>query len=423
MKNIKIAEKKEESETPFVFQSTIPTKNIKRKQSVLPHVKKEFRAVLNMANPEPCAERFPSRTILELRELCPKLYAINKYLNNAPIKEIKNPKVKPQLIEQMINTVLKISQKGKYNVQELPKINGFEPSTWLRISKHNTPGKNNETDSDKGTQISSSKPSKMLNTEQTISRIMYSLNHKHPSEAKKMFQDLDKRSRKGRIIPSIPEVIEILTTSKEKRTLLQLQRIDDYLRTVPVFESKPDYIIAQLCKELVAESFDEGGRLFRQGEIGNKFYFILCGTIKLTIIKAPYTVNDKDAPQSYLAVMKAGEKFGDQALINDLPRSTFAYANEKNTVVLTLEKEPYLRLMGVAHAVEIRSKIAFLKKFEFTAHLDMQGLRMIADKLFTRGLPPNTVIVEENKIVESVFFIQSGKIAIYREIFITDELR
>jgi hypothetical protein len=300
----------------------------------------------------------------------PMLSAVHEYIT-------KNQKQQSKANRgDFIKRVSSIAQHGKDTNLNQPKINGFKPETWKRLSDV----KDNLTKENVGivNSIGGSKAKNHQNTSEImLARLLFSLNHNHPSDAKKLLQDIDKKNRSSRPLPNIESVTLILGKSKYLRTASEIQSIDDYLRTLAVFESKPDHIISQLCYELISEGLDEGGRLFRQGEVGTKFYFILKGSIKLSVVRAPYSPLDLDAPQSFLAIMKAGEKFGDQALLNDLTRGTFAYGNEPNTVVLTLEKEPFLRLMGASHNLDIKNRIFLLKKFPFTANLDMEGLKIV----------------------------------------------
>lgn len=300
----------------------------------------------------------------------PMLSAVHEYVANHQRKQSCTNR------SDFVRRVALITQNGKDKNRGQPKINGFEPETWKRLSngKDGSKKENGGVFNSLGGPITQDyqNPSDMI-----LARIMFSLNHSHPSDAKKIFQDIDKKNRSNRSLPNLEKVTSILGKPKELRTSSEIQSIDDYLRTLAVFESKPDYIISQLCYELISEELYENERLFRQGEAGNKFYFILKGTIRLSVVRAPYSPLDLDAPQNFLAILNAGEKFGDQALLNDLTRGTFAFANEPNTVVLTLEKEPFLRLMGASHNLDINNRILLLKKFPFTANLDMKGLKLV----------------------------------------------
>jgi CRP-like cAMP-binding protein len=258
-----------------------------------------------------------------------------------------------------------------------------------------------------------------LNTADVLNRIMIGLNHKHPSDVKKMFQEIDRKSKVVKEKATLQEIIHFCSQSPEvPRSRMALLQIEDFLRSQPIFQEKPDYIISQLAIYFVSETYHEGQVLFRQGEPGTKFYYTLTGRIRLSVNKPGTSHMDANAPQNFLTVINPREKLGDYALLNDTARSTSATAMDHNTTVLTLDKGAFLRLMSVAHQVDIRFNVKILKKFDLLANLDMQGLKNIAEKFYTRKYPPNTVILEENQLVESVFFLRSGKCAVFKNIWV-----
>jgi CRP-like cAMP-binding protein len=258
-----------------------------------------------------------------------------------------------------------------------------------------------------------------MTTDGIIHRIITSLSSSHPSDIKKVIQEIDKNSRMNRPKPIVSEIINIC--SQSQRSKHNLQYVEDFLKMQVAFQDTPDYVVSELANYMRTEIYqDNGHAIFRQGDLGNRFYFIIRGSVRLTINKPGTSVLDQNPPQNFLAIMKTGEKFGEFALLNDLPRNSSAFAAEKNTAVLTLEKDQFIRLLAVTYQVTLRNNIKLLSNFPLFKKLDNQGLRIIAEKLFTRTVPPNTIILEEGSLVESVFFIRSGKCAVFKKIFMNE---
>ncbi|KAJ3323705.1 hypothetical protein HDV06_001435 [Boothiomyces sp. JEL0866] len=248
--------------------------------------------------------------------------------------------------------------------------------------------------------------------ENLISRLNFTLNQKHPSEAHKILIENDRKLRLQRRLSTVDEIFQIMSTSS--RSHADLVAADDYLRNLPAFSNIPDYILSELWKLMISERFEEGEVIFRQGDPGTKWYVILQGTVKLYLNKG--ISSDGKAITNYLTTMTVGEKFGDQALFNDLPRSATVIASSDPTFMLTLEKTHFLKLMGKAHLYNQKNLIVSLKKFRFLDHLDMPSFKLIAERMVTRKLTSNSVILKQGSYVDNVFFILSGKCAVFRKV-------
>lgn len=79
------------------------------------------------------------------------------------------------------------------------------------------------------------------------------------------------------------------------------------------------------------ESYPLGHVLFREGDIGDRLYFILEGKVRISREVA-------GMGEEALAVLAAGSAFGEMALIDEVPRSADAIVHE-DTRLLVLSKE------------------------------------------------------------------------------------
>ena len=296
-------------------------------------------------------------------------------------------------------------------------MNGFERETWYRLSGEGKKNKKALEAKDKASKLSGrdkKQSDEAQNDLIVISRLLTSLGSNHPSEVNKMFVEMDRKSRLGRPRLETSEFIRILSKIPSTRTNTEIQGVDDYLRLLPEFQTKPDYIISHLCLSLYITIYNVGDSIFRQGDPGNKWYVIFEGSVKITVTKPGWSFLDPTSPQNYIATLKAGEKFGDHALLNDLNRSASAWADAQPTVLLTLDKNDFLRLIGQAHQIEQKNRLMLLKKIPMLTKLDLPSLRNVADRLVIRTIPPNTVLQREGEMTDTVFFIKSGTCAVFR---------
>ncbi len=92
--------------------------------------------------------------------------------------------------------------------------------------------------------------------------------------------------------------------------------------------------VSQICQHV---HFHTGQQIFAEGTVGDKFYIVIKGTVRV----------GKQIPgigEEALAVMKMGDYFGEMALMNNLPRSASAHAQEE-VDVLTINKADFNKLL------------------------------------------------------------------------------
>ncbi len=99
------------------------------------------------------------------------------------------------------------------------------------------------------------------------------------------------------------------------------ERVDQLSRAMLFQGLKPPALelIARVCSE---ESYKGGTILFKQGDAGDRLYLILEGKIRIS----------RQVPgmgEEALAVLGAGEIFGEMALLDESPRSADAIVHER----------------------------------------------------------------------------------------------
>jgi CRP-like cAMP-binding protein/Ca2+-binding EF-hand superfamily protein len=118
------------------------------------------------------------------------------------------------------------------------------------------------------------------------------------------------------------------------------QRTAEHFRKykVPFFEAIPDdkyQSLAALCK---IEQIPANKILFSEGDIGNSFYIIAYGEVKVTVKQknsAGEVIGDRE-----LVRMGPGKYFGEIALVQDTPR-TATVITTKRCVILSITKENF----------------------------------------------------------------------------------
>lgn len=102
--------------------------------------------------------------------------------------------------------------------------------------------------------------------------------------------------------------------------------------------------VAAICSE---ESYRLGDVVFREGDVGDKLYLILDGKIRISR-------EVSGMGEEALAVLGAGQAFGEMSLIDDFPRSADARVHERcRLLVLTKESLEDLLFLDKDLAYEI----------------------------------------------------------------------
>jgi CRP-like cAMP-binding protein len=99
--------------------------------------------------------------------------------------------------------------------------------------------------------------------------------------------------------------------------------------------------------------------IFREGDIGDAFYLIVSGSIRISTIVP-------GIGEEALTILREGEYFGEMALIDDVPRSASAIANEA-TIMLQIGKADFRKLL--AQETDIAYKLLWVFTKTLSARL------------------------------------------------------
>src|SRR5579862_4354374 len=106
------------------------------------------------------------------------------------------------------------------------------------------------------------------------------------------------------------------------RQPMDTEKESSYLRQVTFFSDLADEDVAQLMAAAKRRTYRSGEVIFHRDDPGQVLYMIKEGKVKICLISP-------DGQEISLAVLGAGEYFGEFALYDGLPRSADAIAIEK----------------------------------------------------------------------------------------------
>lgn len=110
------------------------------------------------------------------------------------------------------------------------------------------------------------------------------------------------------------------------------------LSKVKELKQFPEAKLRKIADCLEEESFENGHCIFKQGAVGDLFFIIRSGEVRVT-------KNNDDGSENEVAVLGAGDFFGDKALIKEEKRSANIYA-KSDLKCYTLDRTAFINLVG-----------------------------------------------------------------------------
>ena len=120
------------------------------------------------------------------------------------------------------------------------------------------------------------------------------------------------------------------------------------LRSHPIFSSLNEEEIVNLLKDEVSQErvYPQGVIILRGGEVGDSVFLISSGSVQIAL-------RGSEGPVFPLAVLQAGEIFGEMAVLERRPRSATVLARE-NCVLLEIAGKEIRKLLEAHPEVQVK---------------------------------------------------------------------
>ena len=102
----------------------------------------------------------------------------------------------------------------------------------------------------------------------------------------------------------------------------RLKAMVDHLSKINIFSGLPAPHLRRIAEIGNEEQHPHGSTIFGEGEVGDKFYLILDGAVRISRIVP-------GMGEEALAILRGGAYFGEMSLIDNSPRSAHALVHEK----------------------------------------------------------------------------------------------
>ena len=125
----------------------------------------------------------------------------------------------------------------------------------------------------------------------------------------------------------------------------------DFLRSVNIFSDLSESELAGIQDICTTRKYPKNSMIILEEEMGDVVFIVMTGTVKIT------RVND-EGKEVILAMLGAGEVFGEMAILDGESRSANALSQE-NCEVVTINREDFLNLLKINNQVSLNLMTEF----------------------------------------------------------------
>lgn len=114
-----------------------------------------------------------------------------------------------------------------------------------------------------------------------------------------------------------------------------------FLKKVRLFSELDFELLLSIAEKLYDDDYDAQEKVFTNGQVANRIYFIAQGTVQLS-----------DERMRKLSELSATDFFGDESLFNDAPR-TYSATCKTDAILLTISRSHLLSIISECPSVAV----------------------------------------------------------------------
>ena len=185
----------------------------------------------------------------------------------------------------------------------------------------------------------------------------------------------------------------------------QMMNRCEFLRRARLLRDLSNDQISKIAGALETASFQAGAYIIRQGDPGGTFYIIQDGSVRCTQNKA----GTSDV-ETELLTLRAGDYFGEMALMLDEPRHANCIA-QTNCICLTLDAEQFAELLAPVQSLLSRMmRIRILKSVPLLSRLTENELDILADAMRVQLFDEGDYVIRQGERGTRFYIINEGEV-------------
>ena len=192
--------------------------------------------------------------------------------------------------------------------------------------------------------------------------------------------------------------VEIKQIPKDESTFAALEATT---RKVDLFSFLADDQRKELVGAMFKKEYGDKDVIIREGDAPDNFYIIESGRCKVFKKKG-----DKDIQ---VAVLSAGQYFGELALISGNARAASVVADGEKTICWAIDQTTYLGLLKEQHGQKRMKYRALLRNVQFLSVLQDYEILLVADALQPVFPKEGEIVVKQGDNGDEFFIILDGE--------------
>jgi len=204
------------------------------------------------------------------------------------------------------------------------------------------------------------------------------------------------------------------TKKPEDRTEAEMNKLVTLLRGMKSFGKFSREAQKNLCQTMAYACYERRRLIVRQGHPGFCFYFIVSGSVSVTITRKDYKTGIYVT--NTVDVLEKNEAFGEIALISDESTRTASIICRERVEVLVVNRETILEYCPDVFQREYDEKIQVMRSHPLFHGWGEELLRSLTHRSHIREFSYGKLVDTDSTSSESIYFIIKGKIEMLRRV-------
>ncbi len=184
------------------------------------------------------------------------------------------------------------------------------------------------------------------------------------------------------------------------------------LPKIPLFSDLPADAFIALFEQCPLRRFNSGERVIEQGTLGDSFFVICQGSVRVYRYEA--------GSKRQLAILPEGSFFGEMALLSGAPRSASVEAAEDETQLLEISA-PVLQQLSLKYPTVAQALKKFCRQRMLSNVMASSALfkpfnradrKQLVQRFRARDVPKNEVIIREGDRSDGLYVVLSGEVEV-----------
>lgn len=182
-------------------------------------------------------------------------------------------------------------------------------------------------------------------------------------------------------------------------------QIQDALSRVPLLSGLTVHQLSKISDSVEILKFEKGDYIIKKGSVGNVFYIIKEGTVKVTDVGSTSQFNDH--------TLTSGDYFGERALITGEPRAANVIA-ETPVFVMALDRESFNSCLGpLREVLDHNLNMRVLDTIKLFSNLTERERSKVSRSFEYETFLPGTTIVKEGERGKKFYIMKDGSATVH----------